>query len=92
MVKEWPKENPRRTMVRISRPAGEWDEVNLNDLLACCRRELSLRQYVFPKRVAAGKMTQEKADKELELMHQLCEFLTHCIFKAVTRPAPPASS
>lgn len=78
--------------MRIADPAMQWHEVDLNELLTCCRRELSLRQYVFPKRVAAGKMTQEKADKELELMRQLCEFLTHCIFKAVTRPAPPASS
>ena len=65
----------------------EWHEVNLNDLLGCCRRELALRQRVYPKWVAKGTMSEAKAAKELELMRVVVEFLTHCIFKAVTRNA-----
>jgi hypothetical protein len=63
----------------------EWHEVNLNDLLACCRRELSRRQYVFPKRVAEGTMTDKKAEAEIAEMRVVVEFLVHCVFKAVTR-------
>jgi hypothetical protein len=65
----------------------EWHEVNLNDLLGCCRRELAVRQRVYPKWVAKGTMKQDKADQEIELMRTVVEFLVHCVFKAVTRRA-----
>ena len=85
MVKTWPKRDHRMPIVRVSDPAMEWHEVNLNDLLACCRRELSRRQYVFPKRVAEGTMTDKKAEDEIEQMRVVVEFMVHCVFKAVTR-------
>ena len=75
-------------MVRISDPAMEWHEVNLNDLLGCCRRELAFRQRVYPKWTERGTMTEKKAAEEIELMRVVVEFLVHCIFKAVTRRAP----
>lgn len=90
MVKEWPREQTREPIVRISDPAMEWHDVNLNELLACCRRELAFRQRCYPRFVAKGTLSEAKAEKELELMHQVCEFLVHCVFKAVTR-LPPAS-
>lgn len=62
-----------------------WHDVDLNDLLACCRRELALRQRVYPKWVAKGSMTEKKAEKEIEQMRAVVEFLVHCVFKAVTR-------
>ena len=65
----------------------EWHEIDLNDLLGCCRRELALRQRVYPKWVDKGTMTDKKAEKEIELMRSLCDFLTHCVFKAITRRA-----
>ena len=74
-------------MVRISDPAMEWHEVNLNDLLGCCRRELAFRQRVYPKWVDKGTMKEAKANEEIELMRTVVEFLVHCIFKAVTRRA-----
>jgi len=74
-------------MVRISDPAMEWHEVNLNDLLGCCRRELAFRQRVYPKWVDKGTMKEAKANEEIELMRVVVEFLVHCIFKAVTRRA-----
>ena len=67
----------------------EWHEINLNDLLGCCRRELAVRQRVYPKWVAKGTMKQDKADQEIELMRTVVEFLVHCVFKAVTRRAKP---
>jgi hypothetical protein len=66
----------------------QWHEVDLNALLGCCRRELSFRQRVYPKWVDNGTMTEKKAQAEIELMRSVIDFLTHCVFKAVTRQAP----
>ena len=65
----------------------EWHEINLNDLLACCRRELSRREWVYPKRVAEGTMNDKKAEEEIAMMRHVVDFLVHCVFKAVTRRA-----
>lgn len=72
-------------MVRISDPAMGWHDVDLNDLLGCCRRELAFRQRLYPKWIEKGSMTEKKAEREIELMRSVCDFLTHCVFKAVTR-------
>ena len=86
MVKTWADtQDPRDPVVKISDPAMGWHEVNLNALLACCRRELSFRQRVYPKWVDKGTMSDKKAKAEIELMRSICDFLVHCIFKAVTR-------
>ena len=87
MVKEWPQENPRTTIVRISGSAMGYSEVNLNALLACCRRELSFRERVYPRMIANGKIGEAKAVKEIELMQQVCGFIEHCLFRALTRRA-----
>lgn len=65
----------------------QWRDVDLNPLLACARRELALRQRVYPKWVAKGSMSEKKANEELELQREIVEFLVHCVFKAVTRNA-----
>lgn len=84
MVKTFPtNDDPTAPIVRVTKPAMEWEDINLNDLLGCLRRELALRQRVYPKWVGKGSMTQAKADRELELMRQCVDFLVHCIFKAV---------
>ena len=91
MVITWPDERDHRTpIVRISDPAMSWHDVDLNGLLGCCRRELALRQRVYPKWVAKGTMTEKKAEAEIELMRSVCDFLVHCVFKAVTRQAQAA--
>lgn len=63
-------------------------EVNLNDLLSCCRRELALRTRVYPKRVAQGWMSEKQAEKELELMRQCVDFLVDAIFRSATGQGP----
>ena len=89
MVKEWPKpDNPRTALVRISDPGMEWHEIDLRALLDCARRELAFRQRVYPKWVQKGTMSEKKAEKELELMQHVVDFLVHCVFKAVTRRRP----
>jgi hypothetical protein len=42
--------------------------ITMADRLACVDRELALRRRVYPRWVAAGRMTQAKADREIELM------------------------
>jgi len=63
-----------------------WREVDLNQLLACCRRELAFRQRCYPRWIDKGTISAAKAEREIALMQSLVEFLIHCIFKAVTRP------
>lgn len=38
------------------------------DLQKCCERESGKRRRVYPRWVAAEKMTQAKADRELAMM------------------------
>ena len=72
-------------IVKISDPAMQSHEIDLNALLGCARRELERRQRGYPYQVSEGKMTEKKAAAELELQRSLIDFLVHCVFKAVTR-------
>lgn len=40
----------------------------LDEMIRCVKREINYRKWVYPKRVQAGNMTQDKADKEIHLM------------------------
>lgn len=40
----------------------------LKEMIDCVSREVSLRFAVYPKRIQAGKMTKEQADREIHLM------------------------
>jgi hypothetical protein len=40
----------------------------LDDEIACVRREIGMRERVYSRRVADGKMKPEVADRELETM------------------------
>lgn len=66
-------------------------EIDLNQLLACCKRELWFRERVYPRMVANGKLTEKKAAAEIEGMREVVSFITHCVFKAVTRRAAAAA-
>jgi len=44
----------------------------LQDQVKAARRELAMRRNVYPKWVKSGKMTQEKADQEIEAMRAIC--------------------
>lgn len=47
----------------------EVDRELLKQMIDCVSREVSMRYAVYPKRVAAGKMTADEAEKEKRLMH-----------------------
>jgi hypothetical protein len=87
MVKEWPqpKQDHRTPIVRISDPAMSWHDVDLNPLLKCCQRELAFRTRVYPRMVANGKISEKKAEEEIELMRSVVDFMVHCVFRSITR-------
>lgn len=37
----------------------------------CAEREVKQRQYVYPRRVADGKMSQELANRQLAMMEEI---------------------
>lgn len=41
----------------------------LEQMITCVKREVSFRYAVYPRRIAAGKMTIEEAEKEKRLMY-----------------------
>ena len=50
------------------------NEINyplLKEMIDCVSREISFRFAVYPKRIQAGKMTKEQADKEIHLMQMI---------------------
>lgn len=47
---------------------GNEPPVNLAQQIACVRREIAMRENVYKRRVADGKMTQAKADGEVRAM------------------------
>lgn len=44
------------------------EDVGLDAQIACVRREISMRERVYPRLCAAGKMKDEKAASELAAM------------------------
>jgi hypothetical protein len=42
--------------------------IPLADQIACVRREIGMRERVYPKWVDAGRMKQDAADRELAAM------------------------
>lgn len=39
--------------------------------MQACQREVGYRRWVYPKRVADGKMKQDAADREIALMDEM---------------------
>lgn len=83
-------DKPRKppATVKLGGPAMTWELVDLDELLACCRRELAFRQRCYPKWVARGTLAEAKAAKELELMRLCVEYFVDAVFRCVTRQPP----
>jgi hypothetical protein len=43
----------------------------IDDLIKCARRELSMRKHVYPRRVLDGRMTKTQSDKEIAMMEAI---------------------
>jgi len=42
-----------------------------HEKLRCVERELKFRNHTYPRRVVAGRMTQQQADREIYLMEDI---------------------
>lgn len=51
----------------------QFSHKDIDFMRRCAHRELDKRKTFYPKWVANGKMTQEKADFELKGMQKICE-------------------
>lgn len=47
----------------------------IDEQVAAAEREVRQRLYVYPRRVAAGRMTQAQADRETRAMEDIVETL-----------------
>lgn len=59
-----------------SNPPIKATEFTLLAQVACARRELGYRKYVYPERVMRGKMRQADADRETACMEAILVTLT----------------
>lgn len=50
--------------------------ITLDDQIKCVRRELAMRQRVYPRWVEQSKMKQDAADRELATMQAVHDTLT----------------
>lgn len=51
-------------------------EPTIAELAKCARREAAMRQRVYPRWVASGKMTQQQAEHETACMDAIAKMLT----------------
>lgn len=53
--------------------------MSIEEQLAAVRREVAMRERVYPRWVEAGRMTAEKADHEIEAMKNVAATLQHLL-------------
>jgi hypothetical protein len=51
------------------------DRITISMLVKCAERELGLRQTVYPRKMAGGKLSLQKAKHETECMRRIVELL-----------------
>lgn len=56
-------------------------QVPIDEQIVCINRELGLRQKVYPKLIASGKMTESQARYELAAMDSVRETLLAVLAK-----------
>lgn len=69
------------------------DAISIADQIACVKREIAMRERVYPRWVTAGKMKQEKADAESATMKAVLETLhdVERLRKIASEPQPAES-
>lgn len=63
--------------------------VSLKDQIACARRELAIRENVYPRRVQRGDMTEVGMKKELAAMSAIIDTLEALERGENPHPVPP---
>jgi hypothetical protein len=48
-----------------------YEFIELDDMVGCVKREVQKRLAVYPKLIAAGKLSQQKADFEIATMRRV---------------------
>jgi hypothetical protein len=51
------------------------DSITLAKLIACAESELKKRELVYPRKMACGKMSLQKAKHEIDCMRRIVELL-----------------
>lgn len=49
--------------------------ITISEQIECIEREISQRKRVYPRLVTSGKMTQQKADREILTMYEILKTL-----------------
>lgn len=79
----WDSDPDRATATPTQRDLLGAQPVPLAAQVACVKREIGMRERVYARWVAGGKMGQREADQELAAMRAVLETL-----KALQRPDP----
>ena len=58
--------------------------VTVADMVRCVNREVRLREKVYPVLVESGKMSQGKADREVQAMQETMNYLQKAAKAGVT--------
>ena len=69
-----------KNLIRSNRPQKDvpyatMDRITLSMLVKCAEHELRLRQTVYPRRIATGHMSLQKAKHEIECMRRIVDIL-----------------
>jgi len=64
-------------------------EFNLSAQVACARRELGKRCFVYPRLIASGKMTANDAERETACMEAILVTLTKLLMEEDQRGMLP---
>src|SRR5260370_41456309 len=62
-------------------------EILIADQIRCVRREIVMREFVYPRRVSSAKMKQETADRELAAMRAVLATLEELERQPLTQSA-----
>lgn len=57
------------------------DVVTVSEMLAEAERELAMRLSVYPRRVSAGKMSQRRADRAIQVQAAIIALLSSSLDK-----------
>lgn len=66
----------------------DYEPKTLTQQLACAKRELRMRELVYPKRVANETMTQRQADHEIACMAEIVVSLMRLLRQEEDREQP----
>jgi translation initiation factor 2B subunit (eIF-2B alpha/beta/delta family) len=54
----------------------EPNSISLLDMLRCLEREIALRKAVYPKQIERGKLSPQKAQREIRIMEAIAQNIT----------------